>query len=84
MNDLNFGDAIAALKEGKKVSRAGWNGKGMYLFQFDSSWASFPERLEAGYPVESSTCIKTAQDTIVMGWKPSQTDMFANDWCIVE
>ena len=32
MNNLNFGDAIAALKEGKKVSRTNWNGKRMYLF----------------------------------------------------
>ena len=81
--NLNFGQALETLKQGKKVTRQGWNGKGMYLFQFDRSWASFPEQLEAGYPVESSTCIKTAQDTIVMGWKPSQTDMLAEDWVII-
>jgi hypothetical protein len=28
---LTFGDAIAALKSGKRVARAGWNGKGMWL-----------------------------------------------------
>jgi len=28
---MNFGEAIKALKEGKKVARIGWNGKGMYL-----------------------------------------------------
>ena len=28
----NFGEAIEALKEGKKVQREGWNGKGMYLW----------------------------------------------------
>lgn len=32
MENLNFGDALKALKEGKKVARKGWNGKGMYLF----------------------------------------------------
>ena len=26
---MDFGGAIAALKQGKKVSRQGWNGKGM-------------------------------------------------------
>lgn len=26
---MNFGQALEALKEGKKVSRSGWNGKGM-------------------------------------------------------
>lgn len=29
---FNFGDAIAALKEGHNVQRAGWNGKNMFLF----------------------------------------------------
>ena len=29
---MNFGQAIEALKEGKKVTRRGWNGRGMYLW----------------------------------------------------
>ena len=28
---MSFGKAIEALKEGKCVSRKGWNGKGMFL-----------------------------------------------------
>jgi hypothetical protein len=28
---LDFGDAIRLLKEGAKVARLGWNGKGMWL-----------------------------------------------------
>lgn len=28
---MNFGQAIEALKQGKKVTRKGWNGKGMHL-----------------------------------------------------
>ena len=31
--NLNFGKAVEALKQGKMVTRAGWNGKGMFLFQ---------------------------------------------------
>ncbi len=30
---MNFGQALEALKEGKLVRRAGWNGKGMFIFQ---------------------------------------------------
>ena len=30
---MNFGEAIIALKEGKRVSRQGWNGKGLFIFQ---------------------------------------------------
>jgi hypothetical protein len=29
---MNFGQAIEALKEGKKVQRTGWNGKGLFVF----------------------------------------------------
>lgn len=29
---MSFGHAIVALKDGKKVARAGWNGKGMFLY----------------------------------------------------
>lgn len=29
---MNFGKAIEALKEGKMVSRSGWNGKGLFVF----------------------------------------------------
>lgn len=29
---MNFGQAILALKEGKKVQRIGWNGKGLFVF----------------------------------------------------
>jgi hypothetical protein len=29
---LDFGQAIKALKDGLRVARAGWNGKGMYLW----------------------------------------------------
>ena len=33
MNEqLNFGQAIEALKQGKRVARQGWNGKSMFLF----------------------------------------------------
>ena len=28
---MDFGDAIRALKDGKRVAREGWNGKGMWL-----------------------------------------------------
>ena len=32
MSNMDFGTAIELLKQGKMVRRAGWNGKGMFLF----------------------------------------------------
>ncbi len=31
-NLVDFGQAIKALKEGKRVARKGWNGKGLFVF----------------------------------------------------
>lgn len=31
--NLNFGQVIEALRSGKRVSREGWNGKGLFVFQ---------------------------------------------------
>jgi hypothetical protein len=33
LENQNFGQAIEALKQGKRVARIGWNGKGMFIFQ---------------------------------------------------
>lgn len=33
VENQNFGQAIEALKKGKRVARQGWNGKGMFIFQ---------------------------------------------------
>lgn len=35
--ELNFGDAIEAMKAGKCVARAGWNGKGMFVYLNEGS-----------------------------------------------
>jgi hypothetical protein len=33
IENQNFGQAIEAMKEGKRVARQGWNSKGMFIFQ---------------------------------------------------
>ena len=35
--EMNFGYALELLKDGKKVARAGWNGRGMFLFLVNGS-----------------------------------------------
>ena len=94
-NGLTFGLAIEALKLGKKVARAGWNGKGMWLsyspgapaLPYDKFWskANCEYAYENGGSAEVLPCItmKTATGEILMGWLASQTDMLADDWMIV-
>ena len=84
-SNLNFGQALELLKQGKEVARAGWNGKGMYLIKIQGSndiaslhGYGFGEYL--GEPAFADTIyLKSAQNQLV-AWNPSQTDMLAEDW----
>ena len=89
-----FGEAIEALKQGKKVARKGRNGKGMYLWLkpaaiIKAEWCKDPilkDIAEAnGGEVEAlgTICMKTADGKILTGWLASQTDMLLEDWVIV-
>lgn len=78
---VNFGDALQAIKDGHKVSRDGWNGKGMYLFLV-SLW-TFKGNESDVYPNSEFIAIKAAGDNITP-WLASQQDMLADDWMIVE
>lgn len=87
---LSFGLAVEAVKQGKKVARAGWNGKGMFLFLVPGSTFKvnrapllgiYPEGTEINYHAHID--MKTADGTIVP-WLASQTDVLADDWSIVD
>jgi len=94
---MDFGDAIRALKDGKRVAREGWNGKGMWLslsgplgprdIAFANFWSTNNieyARVNGG-SAKVLPCItmKTATGEILMGWLASQTDMLSEDWDIV-
>ena len=96
---LNFGDAIIALKAGKKVARKGWNGKGMFLWlkpgtEIKSEWCKDPELKKladenggtiTGLPtICMYTHDSTGRKAILTGWLASQSDMLLEDWIIVE
>lgn len=68
---MNFGEALMLLKAGQSVSRAGWNGKGMYL-ELQRPDAHSKMTLPYIY-------LKTADNQRVP-WLASQTDMLAEDW----
>ena len=91
---MSFGHAIHALKRGRKVARAGWNGKGMWV-AYQSGSVITPELARGGAAKaradEGATEIailghidmRSADGSIVVGWLASQTDMTADDWTIV-
>lgn len=71
ISTLSFSQALESLKAGAKMTRFGWNGKGMYI--------------ELQTPTETSKMtrpylfMKTVDDQLVP-WVASHTDLLANDW----
>jgi hypothetical protein len=86
---MDFGKALEGLRLGVRMSRAGWNGKGMFV------------ALRSGYPEGVRVDSGTAQalgvpegETVrfreyltmwtanaeVVPWVASQTDVLASDW----
>ena len=84
--DMTFGDAIEALKDGKCVQRAGWNGKNMHLYLEEHVSHILRGGVFAGRERNYDPVIVmfTAQGTHQAGWLASQADMLATDWQIVD
>ena len=94
-NDINkcmsFGQAIEMMKIGYKVSREGWNGKGMFIYiqkntviTKDMAKNEVLKEIDGDITINSHIDMKTADGSICIGWLASQTDMLSNDWAIVE
>lgn len=86
---MSFGNAIEALKAGQKVTRAGWNGKGMWLFLIQGSndiaklhGYGFGEY--RGEPTFRDAIFMKTVDNQLVPWTASQTDVLAEDWEIVK
>ena len=87
---LNFSQVLVAIKDGFRVARQGWNGKGMWLglvrggrYDVYDHYAKSPF---SGRPAEDVFLpwigMKTA-DGCFVPWLASQTDMLAEDWAVV-
>lgn len=86
---MNFEDALTALKIGKRVSRSGWNGKGMFAYLVPE--ASYPVQTGAAkehfgegamVPYRAYLALKTVDDDVAV-WVPSVSDILANDWQVL-
>ena len=81
---LTFGLAIEALKLGKKVSRKGWNGKGIFI---ELQRPDEHSKMTHPYIYIDTTCLQTnnpyaPKDRVP--WLASQIDMLAEDWQILD
>ena len=75
---MTFGLALEALQQGKRVSRAGWNGVGLWLEYRPANGVDLAY-IRMSYPVNSKAYPEGAR----VPWLASQTDMLATDWAVV-
>lgn len=96
---MNFGQALQALKEGKLVSRSGWNGKGMFIVKqipgiigvdVIPKMVSLPQSVKNKL-VDRNQAIQYESQMLIINengradsWVPSSSDCFAEDWGIFE
>lgn len=90
---MDFGEALKSLKNGKRVARAGWNGKGMWLglvsgddwqltITFDRKPAFMESSTDLGHFILPWIGMRTVDNGFVP-WLASQTDLLAEDWVLV-
>jgi len=89
---FDFGRALSLMKEGQKVARAGWNGKGMFAYYVPAATypasrnkngtilGHFPDDM---VPYRHYLSLKTAQDDVAT-WSPSTSDALAEDWFLYQ
>lgn len=85
--NLSFSEALLLCKFGGKITRVGWNGKGLWI---ESQYPDETSKNTRPYLFINTPANSTAQfgeDGSIphrVPWFPSQTDMFAIDWETVE
>lgn len=97
---MDFGDALRALKDGKRISRHGWNGKAQFVVMMPELRLPSYNTADTQKKVNDRTAkwigedqplncrpyfaIYNAQQEWQPGWVPSQGDVFAEDWRVLD
>jgi hypothetical protein len=83
---MDFGEALAALRNGERVTRSGWNRQGMFVYLVPGSTFQvnrppllgiYPEGTQINYLPHID--MRTADGSCVP-WLASQADLLAEDW----
>ena len=90
-DDLTFGQAIALLKRGQRVTRAAWGDSGRWVVLVEG-WRGIPLEPGSAYydaglrrvDIDPHLDIHAAPGEMQPGWTPSQADILAGDWRAVD
>lgn len=77
---MDFSDALAALKQGKRIQREGWSERGVFAHYVPAS----PQEHIIQHAVLRYPECRVPHVPATVPWIPSQTDLFAEDWVILD
>lgn len=87
---MNFSEALELIKQGKKLTRTNWNGKGMFVYlvpgsEFEVNRAPLNAVYKMGARVtyRAHMDLKAADGTCGV-WSISNNDALANDWEVMD
>ncbi len=99
-NNMSFGDAVEVLKQGGAIRRRGWNGKGLFVVkqvpahiteEIIPKMQSLPQSAKDIIMARENKYIDYTNQMLIINpdgradsWVPSSSDVFAEDWEIVE
>ncbi len=97
--NLNFGQAIQALRDGKRVTRMSWGDIRYFVFrqvpaeineEVIPKMQSLPQSVKNEFAKRGGNIKYKNQlaivtpDNSIQGWSPNNSDVLANDWCILD
>ena len=85
---INCGEAVNNVKNGHKIAREGWNGKGMFVIYVPEENIDLTEQQEKMFGASNIILnehflIKNVNNTLST-WVPSINDCLAEDWYVIE
>lgn len=74
---MTFSEALELLKQGKKLRRTGWNGKGMWV---ELQRPDLGSKMNLPYLYLTTPNEPSKFPYSLVPWLASQTDILAEDW----
>lgn len=84
---MEFGEAIKAVRQGKRIQREGWNGKGQHVeLATCISYKDADGRIvNVNHDAIGNKALAfVGTSGVQIGWLASQADMLADDWHIIQ
>lgn len=88
---MKFGEAQDAMKNGKKVTRQVWCNRNVFAYMVIGrivpalNWTGPAECIrQDGVKISAHIDMLMADGSVCIGWNPTQIDLMADDWEVVE